>query len=210
MSSYDPNQVRSKVKITRKAVALVISKGFFNFIITLLILVILGAAVITLTSLPSFCNLCHIIRPAIKSWEKSTHSKVKCLACHAEPGFLNLLKAKAGAVKEPVLYFTGNYEDPLNKDSELAKEMSDKPCLECHKIKEEEGKTIYAMGIIMNHQAHAEIGLRCTRCHNRVAHPTKGYSNFLSMDYCFSCHNGKALKNDCLLCHTEIFLKTKK
>ncbi len=207
MSSYDPNHIHTKVKVTRKAVAFVISKGFFNFIVFLLAIVILGTAVITLTSQPSFCNLCHIVRPAINSWKESSHSKVKCLACHVEPGFFNLIKEKAGAVKEPILYFTGNYETPLNKDSELAKEMSDESCLECHKTKETEGKVTYAMGIIMNHSAHAEAGLSCIKCHNRIAHPSKDHKNFLSMDFCFTCHTGNALKNDCKLCHTEIFLK---
>ncbi len=206
-SYYDPNHVHSKVKITRKAVAFVISKGFFNFVLSLLTLIILGAAVIVLTSQPSFCGLCHIVRPDISSWEKSTHSKVKCLACHVEPGFFNLLKEKVGAVKEPILYFTGNYENPLNKESKLAREMSDESCLSCHQMKEKEEKITYAMGIIMNHKAHAEVGLRCTQCHNRVAHPIKVYKNFSSMEHCFTCHNGKALKNDCSLCHTEVFLK---
>lgn len=207
MSSYEPNQIHTKVKITRKAVAFVISKGFFNFIVFLLTIVTLGATIMALTSQPSFCNLCHIVRPAVNSWKESTHSKVKCLACHVEPGFFNLIREKTQAVKEPILYFTGNYETPLNKDSKLAKEMSDKSCVECHKTKEKEGKVTYAAGIIMNHSAHAEAGLSCTMCHNRVGHPSKDYKNFLSMDSCFTCHTGNALRNDCSLCHTEIFLK---
>ncbi len=212
MSGYEPNHIHTKVKVTRKAVALVLSKGLFNFVVAILTLIILGGAVIALTSQPQFCGLCHIVRPDISSWEKSSHSKVNCLACHVEPGFFNLLKEKAGAVKEPILFITGHYENPLNKDSELAKEISDESCLQCHKVKESEEQVTYATGIKMNHSVHTEVGLHCTQCHNRIAHPIegKGYKNFLSMEYCFSCHNGRALKNECSLCHTEVFLKNQK
>ncbi len=35
----------------------------------------------------------------------------------------------------------------------------------------------------------------------------KGYKDNISMQFCFRCHDGNALRNDCELCHTESFIE---
>lgn len=196
------NAVHTKVRLTRKAVALVLSRHLFNFIVTVILLLIFGAGVIYFTSRPAFCGYCHVVRPDIEAWRESTHRNVNCIACHVEPGIIALLKEKVLAVKEPIVYFTGRYETPINKGSELAEHISNETCFRCHGVRGKEN----IGGLYMNHQAHEKY-LKCAECHNRVAHNIKGYKDNISMQFCFRCHDGNALRNDCELCHTESFIE---
>jgi c(7)-type cytochrome triheme protein len=54
---------------------------------------------------PSFCKNCHPLdKPGplgeVATWEKSIHARagVKCLDCHAEPGFIGYMRAKMGGL----------------------------------------------------------------------------------------------------------------
>jgi nitrate/TMAO reductase-like tetraheme cytochrome c subunit len=178
---------------------------FFALFLLLLLILAGGAGVIAFSSRPAFCSTCHLMDKDINAWEKSTHQNVNCIKCHVEPGLIPLIKDKIMAVKHPVTLIFGNIEEPINKESEVAEKMHDESCLHCHPLR----KVKKYDGIIMNHEAHFEK-VKCSVCHNRVAHPLKGYKNHLSMNFCFTCHNGRALRDDCTLCHTEKFVQAYK
>jgi cytochrome c nitrite reductase small subunit len=177
----------------------------FAFFLLLLLALLGGAGVIAFTSRPAFCGTCHVMEKDINAWKKSTHQNVNCIKCHVEPGLIPLIKDKIMAVRHPLTLVFGEVEEPINKRSELAEKMHDESCLQCHPLR----KSREYDGVIMNHRAHFGK-VKCAVCHNRVAHPLRGYTNNLSMNFCFTCHNGKALRNDCILCHTEKFIQAYK
>ena len=78
-------------------------------------------------------------------------------------------------------------------------------------------------GILIDHDAHSEVGIACSWCHNRVAHPedfeltlthpetgepNEKHDDFMEMTACFRCHG---LEDDanapgaCGKCHPADF-----
>ncbi len=206
--SLKEHVVHLKMKLTGKAFAFVCSRNTFIAVVIILVLIIGGAGGIAFTCRPQFCSYCHEMKPQIDSWKVSTHRNVNCIACHVEPGLVALLKDKLTvAPKSLFLKITGNYEKPINEESKLSEHMSNESCLQCHPMARE---VTPSPGLIISHEAHKKINMKCAQCHNRVAHNIKGYENHLSEEYCFTCHNGVALKNNCELCHTSSFLAKNK
>ncbi len=200
-------EARKGVGFSRRAFVLVISRNVFLLSALAFFLVLGFVGGIAYTCRPQFCSFCHEMEADIRAWKESNHRNVNCISCHVEPGLIALLKDKMTvAPKSLILKITGNYEKPINKESKLAKDISDESCLQCHTLK----NITPSQGLKIDHEAHSKLGMNCTKCHNRVAHEIKGYENFLTEESCFSCHNGKVLKNDCIICHTEGFLQKKK
>jgi nitrate/TMAO reductase-like tetraheme cytochrome c subunit len=138
------------------------------------------------------------------SWKTSVHQNTGCIQCHVKPGLIHLLIDKAKSPKSLFYHLTGGYEKPINKESELASEISNESCLLCHTEGRDES---LGHGLLFKHQAHLKIRMQCSECHNRVAHSIKGYENFLTMESCKErCHDGKALNNRCDFCHSQSFL----
>jgi nitrate/TMAO reductase-like tetraheme cytochrome c subunit len=175
-----------------------------GFYLVLLVLFLLTWA-FSLTLKPGFCRTCHEMKVAYNSWEKSPHQGINCLSCHVEPGFLNLLIDKVKASKELFLHFTGGYEKPINKGSELSKELPSENCLSCHP---EQGKKS-SLSVMIDHRPHLKEGLNCAYCHNRVGHPqVKQYSERMNMNFCLDCHKKKKGPIRCEACHPEGFKLT--
>ncbi len=195
------------------------------FALAAFIVVALGAS-----STYWFCaDVCHKVQDdTIKAYQASDHNKISCMICHepvgADPVTFLLAKAKAGLEVIPTVGNT--FSLPLNEGSALAlnpDEMGSKQCLQCHSTP----PNTTVNGIIINHTIHAEAGISCTMCHNRVAHNdtaappqleapngTKNvaHPNFMQMDYCFRCHDlqgkvkmtgigAKAAPGTCSTCH---------
>lgn len=175
------------------------------------------AAAFPLASNPTFCGVaCHSQAPEWKTWQKSSHAKVTCYACHVDVNSLPaLLKEKL--ISGPKGIFNtvfDSYEKPINEHSHYSQEMLPmERCERCHS--NENRKFTFTNGIYMNHNAHKAAGIDCAVCHNRVAHkgaedyePLKSwpetkelaheegeekweYKNFLTMKQgCFRCHSG--------------------
>ncbi len=185
-------------------------KKLINFVLISFIiffgLLILFFGVIAFSSRSQFCALCHEQKAQVDSWKVSTHRKVNCIACHVDPGLVNLLKDKLLASKSLYHHLFGGFEKPINKESKLSLRMSSESCLSCHRLKGE----VVSLGIIMNHKAHENVNFKCPFCHNRVAHQIKGYEKRLTMEYCLTCHTGNPISNRCTLCHTPSFLEKNK
>jgi hypothetical protein len=78
-------------------------------------------------------------------------------------------------------------------------------------------------GIIIDHKAHADRGISCTTCHNRVAHVedfkltlagSRKHEDWMKMEACFRCHSvtkntkgtgGFWAPGDCSVCHPKDF-----
>jgi nitrate/TMAO reductase-like tetraheme cytochrome c subunit len=180
------------------------------------VVVALGA-----TSTRWFCaGICHKVQDdAIAAYENSSHSEISCMACHepvnADPVTLVLKKAKA--LGELYLTVTNNYSLPLNAESELslnASEMPSSQCTQCHSANR---KITPSAGIIIDHKVHADKGITCTTCHNRVAHNEQGltlkltnqkHPDYMTMQGCFRCHSlakGAQAPGACSVCHTADF-----
>lgn len=173
------------------------------------------------TSTRMFCaEVCHKVQDdTIISYERSTHSEISCIACHepvnADPVTLLLKKAKSAG--ELVLTVTGNFELPLNGASELSlnhEEMPSSQCTQCHSANRPVSPS---RGIIIDHKVHADKGVTCTTCHNRVAHNETGmkftlkgnhaHEDYMTMTACFRCHalKGGSAPGTCGACHPPTF-----
>jgi nitrate/TMAO reductase-like tetraheme cytochrome c subunit len=194
------------------------------------VLVISGAAIYGLST-EYFCQSCHEMRPYIEAWKKSSHAKVTCYGCHGHPGLINWLLGKAKNLKEPYLHITNKFEKPINAKSHYSLEMENEVCEYCHSM--EKRKVTPSRGIKIDHEKHMEKEIKCTRCHNRVAHRLvkhyKGeeeakaaqivaagtvikagaYPDRLKMRYCMECHTGgkggRKGPRKCSACHTKDF-----
>lgn len=191
----------------------------------LFVVVALGA-----TSTYWFCaQICHTVQDdAISQYNRSTHAEISCMACH-EPVNANpvvFILAKTKALGELWLTATNNYELPLNKaygnDHLAMNGFTTEHCTQCHNL---ENRTVTpSAGILIDHKAHSDAGIRCTWCHNRIAHNGEGYTqvsidpqtgeapalqpDYMGMTACFRCHSldeGAKVSGECAVCHTSDF-----
>jgi len=179
-------------------------------------LILFISAAFPLASNPVFCGkLCHNMNPEYYAWQKSSHAKVTCYACHISPSYVQLFQDKLTAGPLGIIHTTlDNYEKPINAENEYSQE--DLPMVRCERCHANENrKFTFTRGIYMNHEAHKAAGIDCAVCHNRIAHkgaedyePLKSwpeakklaeeegeerfhYKNFLTMKQgCFRCHSG--------------------
>lgn len=139
------------------------------------IIIILGAlsigllgtgAAISYSSQPSFCTNCHEVAPSVAGWEQGTHSKVDCLACHADPGLVGKIKIKVGGLQEVKVHLT---EDLTNWD--LRGHVPNERCLTCHEAKMNKIPTFVRD---IHEQALKGEG-NCGQCHRSAIHGEREY-----------------------------------
>ncbi|MDZ4064280.1 MAG: NapC/NirT family cytochrome c, partial [Coriobacteriia bacterium] len=203
-----------------------------RYIIWTGVVVLLFAAFVVValgvTSTYWFCaNVCHKVQDdAISAYNRSSHSKISCLACHmpvqADPITFVIHKAEAG-ILGGLHTITNDYENPLNPTSHVALTMiPEEQCTQCHSANR---KITPSPGIIIDHEIHSEEGIQCTLCHNRVAHNESGdwtpvtthpktgelaykHPDFMKMTACFRCHgleSGAKAPGACAKCHPSDF-----
>jgi cytochrome c nitrite reductase small subunit len=194
----------------------------------LVAMLFITAAGISVTSNPRFCIVCHDMQPEYNAWKKSSHSQITCYACHVKPGLVNLIEDKVFVgLPTVVSEITNNYHSPINKGSKVSVEMSNESCLVCHD--EIKRKITPSAGLKMNHKPHLQRGIKCTVCHNRVAHRDvknyegeqkvkidpvindvfKGvlqpkepdYPDHIKMRYCRRCHTNPENRDKELMAH---------
>ena len=203
----------------------IIWTGVIVLLLAVFVIVALGV-----TSTYWFCSsVCHTVQDdSISQYNRSTHAKVSCMACHmpvnTDPVTYVLHKAKA--LGELYLTATEKYELPLNKaygnDHLAMNGFATSHCTQCHAL--ENRDVTPSPGIIIDHKAHSDAGIRCTWCHNRIAHDAKGYTyvvmdpatgevpvpqpDYMTMSACFRCHSldeGAKVTGDCAACHPSDF-----
>lgn len=157
----------------------------------LLLVAIVGFEVVSYR--PSYCGRCH--RPDYSFWTRSSHSDVACYDCHGSRGSLSAVTNKLEEYFMVGAQLTGLYEKPVTAF------VGNANCIGCHKSIIE-NPVVARFGIRMRHSDVIKAGMRCTECHNTVAHgratknPTSPF-----MDTCTSCHNGKQASAKCETCH---------
>ncbi len=200
----------------------------FVVVFCLAIFLILSLGV---TSTRWFCaDVCHKVQDdTIRAYEASSHSQISCMACHepvnADP--ITFLIKKASSLGELITTVSNQFRLPLNPGSGLAlneKEMGSQQCTQCHSSNR---VVTPSPGIIINHAVHADAGIWCTVCHNRVAHNDTAappqlhdpfgdantqHPDFMQMTYCFRCHSLTGDRKGqwqapgtCSTCHTPDF-----
>lgn len=182
----------------------------------------LYGASMTVTSTTWFCNdVCHNVHfDNQRQYHASSHSEISCIACHYPPDLDPARFALDRVDKLLDVYPTiaGTFEMPLNAYSRLALKTSSAQCTQCHGTHR---RVTPVDGLRIDHETHAQRGISCTVCHNRVAHPEKfaltlpgnrKHEDFMTMRACFRCHTLTATSpstftapGTCRTCHTPDF-----
>ena len=184
--------------------------------VSLILFVLLWAFGLIGTSFAWFCEEpCHIVHlDNTKAYYASTHSKVACVACHepvnANPGVYTYMKIYV--LPDLWATITNTFDLPMNPYNEVALAMPAEQCTQCHDLSTTAINP--SAGIIIDHDVHAENDVKCTLCHNRVAHNDEAveytlpgdtkHENWMTMDGCFRCHSQAAdakAPGACSACH---------
>ncbi len=193
--------------------------------VAVLVLAAVMIVALGVTSTFWFCSEgCHKVQDdTIIAYQRSTHSKISCMACHMPAGAnpVVFILHKAEALGELYMTVTDNFELPLNAESEVSLVMKSTQCTQCHNM--ETRNVTPSKGIKIDHAPHAEVNAACPVCHNRTAHvedfeltltdpqtgePNQPHADFMSMTACFRCHGlekGAAAPGECAACHTPGF-----
>jgi predicted CXXCH cytochrome family protein len=162
-----------------------------------LVLVVFAAQ---MSSTPTFCGSCHIMKPYYESWKHSKHSRIACVECHIAPGITSEIRKKYEALSMVAKYFTGTYS------TNPWVQVDDAACLRCHERRLLEGKEVFH-NVLFDHRPHLTesrrgLKLRCTSCHSQIV---QGSHISVTSSTCALCHFKNQPLNTgtgrCLNCH---------
>lgn len=114
-----------------------------------------------LSNNPEACANCHVMRPQLASWTKSSHQAVAtCNECHLPPHFAGKWITKAdNGFFHSLAFTTGGFHEPI-QIKPRNRRVTQAACLACH------ADTVHSM-------LPAEPGgdmLLCVHCHGDVGH----------------------------------------
>lgn len=169
--------------------------------ISFLFTILLMSLILEYSYRPRTCILCHEMKSAHETWEKSFHgsltgSKEDCLACHTAPGFGGKIRAKLGGLVFFWNHIIENYDADIKAEKPVYCVRSG-----CHT---EPWKMDKGSSIRVNHALHISKGYACVICHDRIAHgfDPEGLNLPTMKDFCFPCHNDEiASRSRCQYCH---------
>src|SRR5660397_227767 len=90
---YDESGRAVRVRV-RYLVLLLVAVGFLGFSAVYL--------PVAMTSVPGFCDNCHLMVEPTELWKESTHSNVNCVECHVNP----VLSARLSTRSFPIRRYT--------------------------------------------------------------------------------------------------------
>jgi len=172
------------------------------------------------TSTNWFCTEpCHKVHADnTLAFNESSHVMLSCVACH-EPlngSPLEFVMMKMEVAPDLIPTVLNTFHLPMNENHSVAFEMPEEQCTQCHSMENRVVTT--SAGLVMDHEIHAENEVKCTSCHNRVAHPEdditlvlegdKKHESWMGMDACFRCHgleSEAAAPGECSACHPADF-----
>ncbi|WP_261177846.1 NapC/NirT family cytochrome c [Anaerobacillus sp. CMMVII] len=162
---------------------------------------------LAVTSTQSFCNTCHEMAPENVTHYSTTHSELKCVKCHIEPGLPQTMKGKVMALKEVYRHVTRTQPNPIH----VKHEVRDVVCLRCHS----ENRDVTPTGdLIVAHDKHVNKDISCVTCHSGIAHAKvveRGLNTNDLFDY-WEMENAEALvtldyvrpnMGTCIECHQQ-------
>jgi nitrate/TMAO reductase-like tetraheme cytochrome c subunit len=153
-----------------------------------------------LSSTPTFCGTCHIMKPYYQSWKHSSHNRIACVECHISPGIGAEARKKFEALSMVAKYFTGTY------GTKPWAEVDDAACLRCHERRLLQGMVVF-QGVQFDHTPHLTeirrgLHLRCTSCHSQIV---QGTHLTVTSSTCALCHfKGQGINQGygrCRRCH---------
>jgi len=138
---------------------------------------------VQVSSTPTFCGTCHIMKPYYESWKHSKHDKIACVECHISPGITAEVHKKIEALSMVAKYFTATY------GTKPWAEVDDAACLRCHERRLLEGRVDFE-GVAFDHRPHLiearrGLRLRCTSCHSQIV---QGTHLTVTVSTCAFCH----------------------
>jgi nitrate/TMAO reductase-like tetraheme cytochrome c subunit len=147
----------------------------------IIVFLLASAWSVAYTSRSEFCGTCHEMDSMYQSWQVSSHQNVTCHECHAEPGVMGEIKAKAKGVKEVYLHVTGTGATPKANERDIN-------CFGCHQEKVKLN-TDKAFATKDPHTVkHFNNGMTCITCHSGIVHNTMLNNTVPTRDNCESCH----------------------
>lgn len=140
---------------------------------------------------PQFCQLCHLMKEPLRSWQLSSHRNIVCQTCHS----MSLIAQNSLLLS---YVFSGNNKESSRKHGKLAPWES---CRSCHLDEAEQGAI--TMRKSYGHARHVFMEkIECNRCHTGDTH------NFIPHEgLCMKCHEDKGVHGmgmesfACLSCH---------
>ncbi len=151
-----------------------------------------------------FCGYkCHQMKTRAAIWEKSSHSDIKCITCHSEPGFVGELKAHIDGLN----YLKSFLKEKTENITIFATERNParlESCLYCHPVDKLSDET---ESIRINHSDHIVKGeFLCTDCHEDSIHGTLSFETEMIKPQeknCLSCHFTLGAQTNCESCHVK-------
>jgi cytochrome c nitrite reductase small subunit len=132
--------------------------------------ILIGAALYTfgyakgasyLSNDPKTCANCHVMRPQLEGWMKSSHGKVAvCNDCHTPPGLIPKYATKAlNGFFHSLAFTTQRFPDEI-VITERNHRVTERACLKCHED---------VVAGIRGTRAHGQE-VTCVGCHRNVGH----------------------------------------
>ena len=192
--------------------------------VAVLVLAAVMIVALGVTSTFWFCSEgCHKVQDdTIIAYQRSSHSKISCMACHMPAGAnpVVFILHKAEALGELYLTVTDNFELPLNAESEVSLVMKSTQCTQCHNLETRNVTPARASRSITRSRGgqrclpgvpqpnRARRGLRAHPDRPATGEPNQPHADFMSMTACFRCHGlekGAGAPGECAACHTPGF-----
>jgi nitrate/TMAO reductase-like tetraheme cytochrome c subunit len=187
----------------------------------LILLFSVGFLGLETTSSSKFCASCHEMKPEYYTWKASSHSEVDCVNCHTGSSKEDYAKAKANGLVQVFKKATQTYTAPIR----MPDQIQDTSCEKCHNIST---RDVTPTGdLIIPHDKHKNEGIKCTQCHQGVAHgkiadrkmtyqsdygkwddllgrTVMSEPKYIKPDMgtCMECHELRKAPLDCGACHT--------
>jgi len=155
-----------------------------------------------------FCSSCHEMQPMISAWRASPHAEVECYSCHGSPyewyrSPQALVDRAARLARFVRVHLSGRMAQAVG-DGDFKGTIDDATCLHCH---DPERTVTSRLGVLIQHQKHAERNKSCVSCHLYTAHPDANADrDMLMMQLCYECHgqpDQPKATAECRLCHPK-------
>ena len=122
-----------------------------RFVIILIVMTVVNFAVLAVvgyegyhfTESPYFCGVvCHeVMAPEYTAYQRSAHSKVKCVECHIGPGAEWFVQAKISGLRQVAAVMTGTFSRPIPAPVTHLRPARD-TCEQCHWPEKFHGKKV--------------------------------------------------------------------
>ena len=173
--------------------------------IALIFSALTGAVLFETTSQSGFCKSCHLMEPYYESWQRGSHAKVECTACHMPPGIKGKVLTKFQALTQLTKYLTRTW------GTKPWGHVTDESCLVCHDLAKlkGEGARSWRPGLRFDHSPHLADSVRhrkllCSTCHKQVE---RSVHMQVATQACAICHfkpdptGQNARLSKCVTCH---------